>query len=63
MAALVFMGTMITHQYELGKNVFTSILTGVGIGIVIFLALLFLNVIAQLVGFIDSLYTEITFRI
>ena len=56
MAALVFMGTMITHQYELGKNVFTSILTGVGIGIVIFLALLFLNVITQLVGFIDSLY-------
>lgn len=62
-ALLIFMATMVTHQYELGKNVFTSILTGVGMGVVIFLALLFLNVIAQLYGFIDSIYTEITFRL
>lgn len=62
-ALLIFMGTMITHQYELGKNVLTSILTGVGMGVVIFLTLLFLNVIAQLYGFIDSIYTEITFRL
>lgn len=60
---LVFVGMLVTHEYELGKNVFTSILTGVGMGIVIFLALLFFNVLAQLYGFIDTLYTEISFRL
>lgn len=62
-ALLVFMGTMITHQYEPGKNVLTCFLTGTGMAVVIFLALLFLNVIAQLYGFVDSIYTEISFRL
>ncbi len=61
--ALIFLGSMVTHQYELGKNVITSILTVAGMAVVIFLTLLFINVIAQLYGFIESIYTEVSFRL
>lgn len=60
---LLMVGMGVTHQYGPGKTVFTGVLTIAGIGIVIFLALLFFNVLAQLYGFIDTILTEITFRL
>ena len=60
---LVFFGTMVTHQYEIKRTLFTSMLTIIGIGIVIFIGLLFFSVIAQLVGFVDSVYTELVYRL
>jgi len=61
--ALVFSGTMITHSYTVSKNLLTTIFTIVGIGIVIFVALLFFNVLAHLGGFIETIYFEINMRI
>jgi len=60
---LLLVGMSVIHDYRFGKNIFTSGLTVVGIGVVIFLALLFVNVLAQLLGFVDTIWTEVTFRI
>lgn len=60
---LLLVGMSVIHDYGFGKNLFTTGLTVVGIGVVIFLALLFVNVLAQLLGFVDTIWTEVTFRI
>lgn len=60
---LLLVGMSTIHDYSFGKNIATSGLTVVGIGVVIFLALLFVNVLAQLIGFVDTVWTEITFRV
>lgn len=60
---LLIIGTQITHEYETGKNLITNLLTVVGMQVVIFIGLLFLSVLAQLYGFLDTVYTEIAFRI
>ncbi len=60
---LLFLGTMITHEYEVGKTVFTIILIIAGMVLLSFLGLLFFVLFDQLVAFINDIYTEITFRI
>ena len=58
---LVFFGTMITHQYSFKKTVLTCILTVVGMGIIMFIGLLFFNVIQQMITFFTTIYKEIRF--
>ena len=58
---LVFFGTMITHQYSFRKTVLTCILTVVGMGIIMFIGLLFFNVIQQIITFFTTIYKEIRF--
>ena len=60
---LLLVGMSTIHDYSFSKNLFTSGLTVAGIGVVIFLTLLFANVVAQLLGFVDTIWTEITFRV
>ena len=60
--ALVFFGTMITHNYTLSKNLLTVVSTIIGIGIVIFIGLLFFSVLGHLGGFVETIFTEITLR-
>jgi hypothetical protein len=60
---LVFIGMAVTHDYESGKNFWTCILTVVGIGVVLFIGLLFIHVINVVVGFISSVYAELVLRL
>ena len=61
-AALIFVSTMITHQYSVKKTLLTILLTIVGMGIILFIGLLFFSVIQQMIGFVTILYKEIRFR-
>ena len=58
---LVFLGTMITHQYSFKKTVLTCICTVVGMGIIMFIGLLFFNVIQQMITFFTTIYKELRF--
>ena len=60
---LVLIGMAVTHDYETGKNFWTCFLTIVGIGVVLFIALLFVHVINVVVGFISSVYAELVLRL
>ncbi len=59
---LIFFSTMVTHQYSFGKTVVTCICTIVGMGIIMFIGLLFFNVIQQMVTFVITVYKEIRFQ-
>ena len=60
-AFLIFFGTMVTHQYSFGKTVLTCICTIVGMGIIMFIGLLFFNVIQQMITFVTTIYKELRF--
>ncbi|MEJ6951466.1 YIP1 family protein [Natronospora cellulosivora (SeqCode)] len=60
---LLFFGTLTIHDYSISKNVVTTIATVVGMGMVLFLGLLFVNVIEMLTGLFNEIYREIVFRI
>lgn len=58
---LVFFGTMITHQYSFKKTVLTCLCTVLGMAIILFIGLLFFNVIQQMITFGVTIYREIRF--
>lgn len=59
---LLFIGAGVTHEYEFGKTIFTTIATIIGIGIIIFVGLLFFDVLDRMLRFIQEIYTELSFR-
>lgn len=59
---LLFIGTMTVHQYTVTKTITTMLLTLVVIGIIIFLGLLFFNLIQQVISFIYTIYQELALR-
>lgn len=59
---LMMSGLMVVHQYTLGKTVLTSIMIVVAMMVIIFLGLLFFNLISQLVGFVVEMYWEVSMR-
>lgn len=61
-AFLLFSGTMVLHEYDVAKTLLTSILIVVGIGSILFLGLIFLDVINLLLGFVTTIYAELVFR-
>ncbi|MGL4737110.1 MAG: Yip1 family protein [Cellulosilyticaceae bacterium] len=60
---LLVVGTMCTHHYSMSKTILTCLLTIVGIGVMIFIMLLFFNLIEQMMMFVTTLYKEIVFRL
>jgi len=54
---------MTIHDYDTGKNFWTCLLTILGIGVVLFLSLLFVNVLNVVAGFISSVYAELILRL
>ncbi|MCR5055169.1 MAG: YIP1 family protein [Lachnospiraceae bacterium] len=58
---LIFFGTMVTHQYSFKKTVLTCVCTVVGMGIIMFIGLLFFNVIQQMITFATTIYKELRF--
>lgn len=60
--ALLVFGTMMTHDYSFGKTLLTVALILVGILLILFIALLFLNIVQQVVAYGQDIYQEIAFR-
>ena len=59
---LIFLGTMVTHEYTVSKTFVTLICVVLGMMIMVFLGLLFFSVIQRIIGLVYVLYKEITFR-
>lgn len=59
---LLFLGSMVVHDYSFGKNILTVIGSIAGMGVVIFLVSLFMNLTTQIYNFIRSIVNEITYR-
>lgn len=59
---LLLLGMMITHQYSMKKTLVTTVLTLVGMAIIMFIGLLFFSVIQQFLTFVVTAYKEIRFR-
>lgn len=60
---LIFFGTMVTHDYSLGKNVLTTLGTIVGMGFIMFIGILFSTLLGKIVGFISNIIIEINYRL
>lgn len=61
-AFILISGTLIIHDYSFGKFVGTSLLSILGILIVIFLGIVIIVLVQQLFMFIGTLYREIVYR-
>ncbi len=59
---LIFTGTMTIHQYSISKTIVTIAITVVAMGILMFIGLLFFNVIQQMLTFVMTIYRELRFR-
>lgn len=62
-ALLVLVGTIVTHQFTLGKTVFSVLVILVGMGVIAFIGILFFNIIQQITGFIREVYLEYILRL
>jgi len=62
LAMLVFVGTMVTHDYSLGKNFLIVLCTILGMVVIMFVALLFTTLLGKLVSFVTNIVTELRFR-
>jgi hypothetical protein len=60
---LIFFGTMVTHDYTMGKNVITVIGTIGGMAFIMFLGLLFTSLVMDIVTFITNYVSEIIYRL
>lgn len=61
--ALIVCGTSVVHQYSMTKTVFTCLLVVVGMGLIIFIALLFFGLLQQMFSFVYTIYQEISLRL
>jgi hypothetical protein len=59
---LLFFGTMVTHDYTMGKNVITVIGTIVAMVFIMFVAILFTTLVGKIVSLITNIVTEIQYR-
>ncbi len=61
-AIMALVGIMQVHNYTLGKTLITLLLTILAVLIIIFLVLLVGSLIGQVFAFVQSVYTELIFR-
>lgn len=59
---MIFFGLIMIHEYSLLKAMLTVILTVFAMGVIMFISLLFFDLIQQVLGFIISIYKEISLR-
>ena len=55
-------GTMVTHDYSMGKNIWTVILSIVGMVFIMFLAILFTTLMTKIFSFVYNIVVEIQYR-
>ena len=56
---LLFFGTLVTHDYSMGKNFITILGTIVAMLVIAFIVVLFFSLVAKMVMFVVSIFTEI----
>ncbi|MDR2717213.1 MAG: YIP1 family protein [Treponema sp.] len=60
---LIIAGMMMIHDYSMTKTVFSSLLTIVGMGVMVFIFVVFFSLISDAAAYFVSLYKEILFRV
>lgn len=60
---LIFVGVMTVHQYGLFKTIVTILITLVACGAMLFIGVLFFNLIWQMVGFFGTMVRELNLRL
>ena len=59
---LIFFGTMVTHDYTVGKNIGITAFTIVGMALIMFLAVLFTSLVIDMVSYVTGIVSEVTYR-
>jgi hypothetical protein len=60
---LILAGMMMVHDYSIGKTVLSSLLTVVGMGVMVFIFVIFFSLVSDAIAYFVSLYKEILFRV
>ncbi|MCL2185676.1 MAG: YIP1 family protein [Treponema sp.] len=60
---LILSAMMMIHDYSLIKTILSSLLTVVGMGVMVFIFVIFFSLISDAVAYFVSLYKEIMFRL
>ncbi len=63
MGLLIFFGTMVTHDYSMGKNVITCLGTILGMVFIMFIAVLFTTLVGKIVSLVTNIVDEIQYRL
>lgn len=61
--ALMLVGTSVVHQYSMTKTLFCTVAIVIGMGLIIFIGMLFFSLIQQVWSFIYTVYKEISLRL
>ncbi len=59
---LIFFGSMTTHGYSMGRNIAITLFTLVGMIFILFVAVLFWNLITRMISFVTDIVTELSYR-
>jgi hypothetical protein len=62
-AILILSAMMMVHDYSLAKTLVSSLLTIIGMGVIVFIFVIFFSLISDAVAYFVSLYKEILFRL
>ena len=62
MGFLLVLGMQVTHDYSMGKNILTIIMTIVGMVFIMFIALLFVSLISKMIALVTTIVSEISYR-
>jgi hypothetical protein len=62
-ALLIITGMMMVHDYSFGKTILSSFLTIIGMGVIVFIFVIFFSLVSDSVAYFISLYKEILFRV
>jgi hypothetical protein len=60
---LILAAMMMIHDYSLVKTVLSSLLTVVGMGVMVFVFVIFFSLVSDAIAYFISLYKEILFRV
>jgi len=60
---LILSAMMMVHDYSLLKTLFSSFLTVIGMGVMVFIFVIFFSLISDAFAYFVSLYKEIMFRL
>ncbi len=59
---LIILGTQVTHDYTMGKNLLMIICTIIGMVFIMFIAILFSTLIGKMVSLVTNIVTELQYR-
>ena len=62
MGFLLVLGMQVTHDYSMGKNILTVIMTIVGMVFIMFIALLFISLVSKMIALVSTIVSEISYR-